>query len=66
MCLSIPGKVVKVGEKIIVDYSGEKREADLSLVEVKAGDYVIVSNKVIITKITEEDAIKSLKILKNE
>lgn len=43
MCLAIPGRVVKIhGSRGIVDFGGLNREVDLSLVEPKVGDYVIV------------------------
>ena len=60
MCFSIPGKVeeVKDSGKIIVDYSGEKREADMAIVSVKKGDWVIVNNKIIIEKLDKEKARK--------
>ena len=62
MCLSIPGKVEKIEkDKITVDYSGEKREADLSLVDIKPGDYVIMSNKIVISKLKKKEAEEFLK-----
>lgn len=65
MCLSIPGKVISIEKnKIIIDYSGEKREAVMSVVNIKKGDYVIVSNKVIVSKLSRKDAEKTLKLLK--
>jgi hydrogenase assembly chaperone HypC/HupF len=63
MCLSIPGKIVSIGEKISVDYGGEVREADFSLIDVNVGDYVIINNKIIITKLSEESAKKFLSTL---
>lgn len=63
MCLSIPGKVLSIGKKIIVDYSGEKREAEMSLVEIKEGDYVIISNKMIVSKVPKKEAEEFLKLI---
>ncbi len=66
MCLSIPGKIIKIeNEKFIIDYNGDKREAKMSLVDVKVGDYVIVNNKIIVAKIKEGQAKKFLEIVKN-
>ena len=46
MCLAIPGKIVEIDkneEHGIVDYGdGTKRKVNISLVEVKVGDYVLV------------------------
>ena len=67
MCLSIPGKVqeIKKNGKIVVDYGSEKRRADLSLVKIKEGDYVIIKEKIIIEIIPKEEAEKYLKLIKN-
>ena len=65
MCLSIPGKVVEIGQgKFVLDYGSEKREVNMSLVDVVVGDYVIVNNKMIVTKISRENAEKFLEIIK--
>lgn len=67
MCLAIPGKVVEIGEeRFVIDYGSEKREANFSVVEdLKIGDYVIVTNKIIITKVPQDQAIKYLEIVNN-
>ncbi len=64
MCLSIPGKVIKIEKnKITIDYSGEKREAEKSIVDIKIGDYVVMSNKIIINKISEKQAKTFLEMI---
>ena len=67
MCLSIPGKVVEIGkDKFVIDYDGEKREAIMSVIEnLMIDDYVIVNNKVIISVIPKDQAIKYLELIKN-
>ncbi|MBC8500753.1 MAG: HypC/HybG/HupF family hydrogenase formation chaperone [Nanoarchaeota archaeon] len=64
MCLSVPGKVVKIkGDKAVVDYQGEKREASLTLKkDVKVGDYVIVSAKFVMEKIPEKEAKRIIEV----
>ena len=65
MCLAIPGKVIKINkENAIVDYLGEKRTVDCSLVDCKIGDYVIVQNKFIMQKVPEKEALEQLKLWK--
>jgi hydrogenase assembly chaperone HypC/HupF len=66
MCLSIPGRIVEIGEnKFIIDYDGEKREAIMSVVSgLDIGDYVIVSNRIIYTKIDSEDVKKFSEIIR--
>lgn len=65
MCLAIPGKVIEIEkDKFVIDYGSEKREAIMSVVDdLKLGDYVIVSNKIIVTKVPEEQAEKYLEIV---
>ena len=63
MCLAIPGKVIeRRGNKAIIDYGGVRREADISLVDVKEGDYVIVHAGFAIQVLSKEDAEETLKI----
>ncbi len=67
MCFAIPGKVEKIeNNKAIVDYGIEKREADLSLVKIKEGDYVLVNNGFVIEKVPEKEAKLALQLIKNE
>ena len=71
MCLAIPGRIVKIeGEHAIVDYGGASRKANISLVDVNVGDYVIVHAGFAIQKLNEEEAIETLKtweeLLKNQ
>lgn len=62
MCLAIPGKIVKVeGSSAIVDFLGEKRQVDISNLNCSSGDFVLVTAGVAMQKLSEEDALKSLK-----
>ncbi len=43
MCLAIPGKILKVnGQMAEIDYNGIKKEINISMVDVKVGDFVMV------------------------
>jgi len=66
MCLAIPSKIVKIEDNMAtIDVDGVQREASLLLVEdPKIGDYVIVHAGFAINKINEEDALESLKLLR--
>jgi hydrogenase expression/formation protein HypC len=66
MCLAIPSKIVKIENNVAtIDVDGVRREASLLLVEnPEVGDYVIVHAGFAINKINEEDALESLKLLK--
>ncbi|MCM2325347.1 MAG: HypC/HybG/HupF family hydrogenase formation chaperone [Candidatus Woesearchaeota archaeon] len=63
MCLAVPGKVIGIkGNTATLDYGSEKREADCSLMPCKIGEYVIVSNRMVIDKVDEKEAVASLKM----
>lgn len=65
MCLAIPGKVTEInGAKAVVDYGGVQREVDISLVEPKIGDYVIVHAGFAIQLLDKQDAEETLAIFK--
>lgn len=65
MCLAIPGKVIEVnGDNAVVDYSGEKREVK-NYLGVNLGDWVIVSNKIIVVKVPEAQVKKYVDSIKN-
>ncbi|MFA5857026.1 MAG: HypC/HybG/HupF family hydrogenase formation chaperone [Candidatus Pacearchaeota archaeon] len=64
MCLTIPGKVIEIGtNRFVIDYLSTKREVNISLVDVKIGDYVIVSNKIIISKVNKDQAKKFFELI---
>jgi len=64
VCLSIPAKIVKLdGNAATVDVMGNRREADVSLVEQpQLGDYVLVHAGFAIEKLTADDAAETLRI----
>jgi hydrogenase maturation factor len=64
---SIPGKIIEITDKeITIDYSNsEKLKVNVNMVEdLLIGDYVIVSNKIIIAKIPKDRAKKFLDLIK--
>jgi len=63
VCLAVPAKVIEIkGNKARVDYGGVIRDVDISLVDVKPGDYVIVHAGFAIQVLNEKDAKETLKI----
>jgi hydrogenase expression/formation protein HypC len=43
MCIAMPGRVVSIsGGRARVDFSGNRIDADIRLVDVAVGDYVLV------------------------
>jgi hydrogenase expression/formation protein HypC len=66
MCLAYPGKIESIkGNKAVVDFSGIKKEANISFVKAKIGDFVIVHAGFAIQKITDEEAMDALEVYKS-
>ncbi|MEK7598258.1 MAG: HypC/HybG/HupF family hydrogenase formation chaperone [Patescibacteria group bacterium] len=62
MCLAFPGKIISiVGQHADVDFDGVKKKVNISLVQAKKGDYVIVHAGFAIQLLTKEDAWEVLK-----
>ena len=70
MCLGIPGKVVEIRDDGPlrmgkVDFGGVRKEACLAYVpEVEIGDYVIIHVGFAISKLDEDEALKTLELLR--
>lgn len=64
MCLSIPAKVVSVnGDMAMVSVGGTEYEASLQLLDdVKVGEYILLHTGFAIQRISEEEAIETLKV----
>lgn len=68
MCLAIPGKIVEIDKKkqsATVDYgSGTKRKANVSLVDIKIGDYVLVHAGFAIQILDKKEAQETLALFR--
>jgi hydrogenase expression/formation protein HypC len=68
VCLAIPGKITKLDKKkqsATVDYgSGTTRKANVSLVQVKIGDYILVHAGFAIQVLDEKEAQETLALFK--
>jgi hydrogenase expression/formation protein HypC len=63
MCLAVPGKIVTIdGKNAHIDFGGVMREANISMVEVDVGDYVIVHAGFAIQVIDEEEAKETIQL----
>ncbi len=67
MCLAIPMKIAEItGDEGFVESSGLKRKANFSLIkDPKIGEYVLLHAGFAIEKIKENEARKTLKILRS-
>ena len=66
MCLSLPARIISIdGEMGQVSVGGVVFRAGLQMVEgVKAGDYVLLHAGFAIEKLKEEEAVETLRLLK--
>jgi len=67
MCLGVPMRVVSIiGDDAVAEIDGVKREASLMLLgeEVRMGDFVIVHAGFAISKLDEEEAQETLRLMR--
>ncbi len=66
MCIGIPGKVIAVnGRMASVEVGGATREIALDLIEgAVPGDYIIAHAGFAIHKVDEEEAVKTLNLIR--
>jgi len=68
MCLAIPGKIVEIDEKTqhaLIDYGNNtKRKANISLVDAKIGQYVLVHAGFAIQIMDPKEAKETLALFK--
>jgi hydrogenase expression/formation protein HypC len=66
MCLAIPARVIRSdGSKAQVDFGeGVLREVNVTLVDAKVGDYVLVHAGYAIQTVDEKDALETLALWK--
>lgn len=68
MCLAIPGKIVEIdsnSEHALVDYGdGTRRRVNISLVDVKKNDYVLVHAGFAIEVLDEKEAMETINLFR--
>ncbi|UCD92921.1 MAG: HypC/HybG/HupF family hydrogenase formation chaperone [Methanobacteriota archaeon] len=63
MCLAVPARVIRIdGDIAEVDFGGTVRQANVSLVEAKIGEYVIVHAGYAIQTLDREEAEETLEM----
>ncbi len=64
MCLSIPAKIEKIdGDMATVSVGGTEYNASLQMIEdAKVGEYILLHTGFAIQKISEEEALETLKV----
>ena len=63
MCLAVPGKIVSIsGDTGDVDFGGVIKQANLSMVEVKVGEWVVVHAGFAIETMDEKEALETIEL----
>jgi hydrogenase expression/formation protein HypC len=63
MCLAVPGKIIKIEEDIgDIDFGGVIRKANITMVEAKVGDWVVIHAGFAIEIMDEEEAKETLRL----
>lgn len=62
VCLAIPGKVLKIiDKKAIIEYNGEFREVGLAMLpDIAVGEWVLASAGMVMQRVSEDEALKTL------
>jgi hydrogenase assembly chaperone HypC/HupF len=67
MCLTIPAKVISVNKnKAKIKVGKKEKVVDCQLVDVKKGDWVVLTNNFITAKLSPKEARDILKFIKKE
>lgn len=70
MCLGIPGRIVDIHDDVpfaiaVVDYGGVRKEACLAYIpDAVVGEYVIVHVGFAIARVDEQEAMRTLDVLR--
>lgn len=57
MCVAAPGRVIEIhGDTAVIDYNGNKVNANKGIVDVSTGDWVLVHAGLIIQVLPEDEA----------
>jgi hydrogenase expression/formation protein HypC len=63
MCLAVPGQIVSIdGKQANVDFGGVLRSVNVSLVDAKVGEWVVIHAGFAIEKMDEEEAKETLRL----
>ena len=63
MCLAVPGKIVSIsGDTGDVDFGGVIKQANLSMVDAKIGEWVVVHAGFAIETMDEKEALETIEL----
>ena len=63
MCLALPGKIISMaGDTADVDFGGILKQTNITMVDTKVGDWVVVHAGFAIEIMNEEEAMSTIKL----
>ncbi|MDR0778432.1 MAG: HypC/HybG/HupF family hydrogenase formation chaperone [Methanomassiliicoccaceae archaeon] len=63
MCLALPGKIISMNDDTAdIDFGGVIRKANITMVETKIGDWVVVHAGFAIEVMDEEEAMRTIEL----
>ncbi|MCL1904832.1 MAG: HypC/HybG/HupF family hydrogenase formation chaperone [Methanomassiliicoccaceae archaeon] len=63
MCLAIPGKIISInGDTADIDFGGVVKQANITMVEARIDDWVVVHAGFAIETMDEEEARKTIEL----
>jgi len=63
LCLAVPGKIVSIsGDTGDVDFGGVIKQANLSMVDAKIGEWVVVHAGFAIETMDEKEALETIEL----
>ena len=61
MCLALPGKIISIKDDTAdIDFGGVIKQANITMVEAKTGDWVVVHAGFAIEIMDEEEAMRTI------
>lgn len=64
MCVAIPGKVLSIADgRATVDFSGNRVQAYIGLVDAKVGDFVLVHAGCVIQTMKQQEAEEIIELM---
>ena len=63
MCLALPGKIISIeSDTANIDFGGVVKHANITMVDAKIGDWVVVHAGFAIEIMDEEEAMKTIEL----
>lgn len=63
MCVAAPGKIIEInGDTAVIDYNGNKVNANIGIIDANIGDYALVHAGLVIQILPDDEAENMLEL----